>query len=96
MLHKVHSILSTFAVLALITGLPFGADAYDDVKRVKVKDHKVKVKMFNGKAKIKQKGYGKEKIKVKGPNGQIAASIASEAMGQSHAPHGKSASGYYK
>jgi hypothetical protein len=57
---------------------PLDSDAFDDglVKRVKVKDNKVKVKTIDGKAKIKNKANGTQKIKVKGPNGDIAADIA--------------------
>ncbi|MCG8598997.1 MAG: hypothetical protein MI807_02545 [Verrucomicrobiales bacterium] len=65
----------------LIAGLPMDSSAYDDdrIKRVKVKDHKVKVKVIGGKAKIKNKRNGKEKVKVKGYNGELAAQIAKEA-----------------
>jgi hypothetical protein len=67
--------LSTLAVFAFAP-LSSEALAYDPVKRVKVKDHKVKVKAIDGKAKIKNKPNGKHKTKVKGPNGAFAADVA--------------------
>jgi hypothetical protein len=67
--------LSTLAAFAFAP-LSSEALAYDPVKRVKVKDHKVKVKAIDGKAKIKNKPNGKQKTKVKGPNGAFAADIA--------------------
>ena len=57
------------------------ARADDFVRKVKVKDHKVKVKAVDGKAKIKHKANGKQKIKVKGPNGDLAADLAYSAAG---------------
>lgn len=53
--------------------------ADDFVQKMKVKDHKVKVKGVDGKAKIKNKANGKQKFKAKGPNGDIAADIAQSA-----------------
>lgn len=61
--------------------------ADDFVRQVKVKDHKVKVKTFNGKAKIKDKPNGKHKVKVKGPTGDVAADIAQSAY-YGPAPYG--------
>jgi len=75
--------LVLLASIALFAGLPLGpgAHAQDIVKKVKVKDHKVKVKTIDGKAKIKNKANGTQKVKVKGPNGYIASDIAHEAAG---------------
>lgn len=66
------------ATLAAFSGAPLdsSAHAYDPVKKVKVKDHKVKVKTIDGKAKIKDKPNGKHKVKVKGQTGDFAAEIA--------------------
>lgn len=88
------TLLAVFA-FALGAGAPLSAEAYDDgiVKKVKVKDHKVKVRTVNGKAKIKHKAGEKEKVKVKGPTGQIAAAIAADAAG--HPPRGHGRSGGY-
>ena len=75
-------ILPTFASAALFFGVPIEAAGYDDhpeVKKVKVKDHKVKVKTVGGKAKIKHKANGKQKVKVKGWNGELASAIAADA-----------------
>ena len=81
-LSKTKTLFALAAGLALSVGIPISASAYDDdrIKRVKVKDHKVKVKVIGGKAKIKHKRNGKEKRKVKGYNGQLAAAIADEAQ----------------
>ncbi len=84
--HSKHLLMLT-AGLALTIGLPVNADAGADavtygtpvVKQMKVKDHKVKVKVVGGKAKIKIKRNGKEKVKIKGRNGQLAAEIAANA-----------------
>lgn len=75
--------LVLFASISLFAGLPLGSDvhAQDIVKKMKVKDHKVKVKTIDGKAKIKNKANGTQKVKVKGPNGYIASDIAHEAAG---------------
>lgn len=68
------------ASLFLVAGLPTPASAYGHppVHKAKVKDHKVKVKICGGKAKIKEKACGKRKVKVKGRNGRCAAAIAKE------------------
>ncbi len=83
-------LLTLTAGIALSIGSPPGAHAgsYDApvVKQMKVKDHKVKVKMVGGKAKIKLKANGKEKVKIKGRNGQLAAEIAANANAPSNAP----------
>lgn len=68
-------VLATLAAFA-VAPLDSSAHAYDPVKKVKVKDHKVKVKTIDGKAKIKDKPNGKHKVKVKGPTGDLAAEIA--------------------
>lgn len=75
--------LVLLASISLFAGLPLGTDvlAEDIVKKMKVKDHKVKVKTIDGKAKIKNKANGTQKVKVKGPNGYIASDIAHEAAG---------------
>lgn len=90
--------LAILASLALTIGLPLTSDAYEDnfVKKVKVKDHKVKVKNLDGKAKIKNKANGDQKFKAKGPNGDLAADIAYEAAG--YPPQGLPAGAvpYYK
>lgn len=82
-LNQPKSLLMLTAGLALTLGLPIGAEAgsYNTppVKQFKVKDHKVKVKLVGGKAKIKIKRNGKEKVKIKGRNGQIAAEMAANA-----------------
>jgi hypothetical protein len=46
---------TSIASLSLFVGLPINANANENttVKKVKVKDHKVKVKTIGGKAKIK-------------------------------------------
>ncbi len=79
--HSSRFILPAFASAALWFGIPTEAAADDDpsVKKVKVKDHKVKVKTVGGKAKIKHKANGKQKVKVKGWNGDLASSIAADA-----------------
>ena len=85
-------ILTSIASLSLFVGFPIEASAYDNpiVKKVKVKDHKVKVKTVGGKAKIKDKANGNQKMKVKGWSGDLAASIAAEATsGHGHQCHGK-------
>lgn len=83
-------LLTLTAGIALTIGLPIAAHAgsYDApvVKQMKVKDHKVKVKVVGGKAKIKLKRNGKEKVKIKGRNGQLAAEIAANANAPSEAP----------
>lgn len=88
----------TLATLAAFTCAPLASEAlaYDPVKKVKVKDHKVKVKAIDGKAKIKHKPSGKQKTKVKGPNGAFAADIAySTAYGNAY-PSCDTGMGYYK
>jgi len=72
-----HTLL-VLATLMAFAGAPLDSEARadDPVKRVKVKDHKVKVKAVDGKAKIKDKPNGKYKVKLKGPNGDLAAGIA--------------------
>ena len=79
---KTKTLFALAAGLALSIGLPITGSAYDDdqVKRVKVKGHKVKVKVIGGKAKIKHKRNGKVKHKVKGYNGDFADAIAYEAQ----------------
>ena len=59
------------------------------VRKVKVKDHKVKVKTVGGKAKIKNKANGKQKFKAKGWSGDLAASIAHDAVSGPGCRHGK-------
>ena len=88
-----HALL-VLATLAAFAGAPFDSEtrAYDPVKKVKVKDHKVKVKAIDGKAKIKDKPNGKQKVKVKGPNGDLAADIAYAAAN----PSCDTGTGYYK
>ena len=91
LLNNSKNLLTLIAGLALTVGLPIGAKAggggdyyhQPTVKQMKVKDHKVKVKVAGGKAKIKVKRNGKEKVKIKGPNGEFAARMASNA----NAPH---------
>lgn len=75
--------LVLLASISLLAGLPLGTEvhAQDFVKKMKVKDHKVKVKTIDGKAKIKNKANGTQMVKVKGPNGYIASDIAHEAAG---------------
>lgn len=76
-------ILPVFASLSLFVGVPITSQAYEDnpaVKKVKVKDHKIKVKTVGGKAKIKDKASGKQKAKIKGWNGELAAAIADEIV----------------
>ncbi|MEM1441238.1 MAG: hypothetical protein AAGF67_02780 [Verrucomicrobiota bacterium] len=76
-------ILPVFASLSLFVGVPITSQAYEDnpaVKKVKVKDHKIKVKTVGGKAKIKDKASGKQKAKIKGWNGDLAAAIADEIV----------------
>ena len=79
--HSTRLVLPALASVSLFIGLPMEAAASDHpaVKKMKVKDHKVKVKVNGGKAKIKHKRNGKQKIKVKGWNGELAAAIANEA-----------------
>ena len=78
LLRRTGHALLVLATLTAFAGAPLdsSAHAYDPVKKVKVKDHKVKVKTIDGKAKIKDKPNGKHKVKVKGPNGDLAAEIA--------------------
>ena len=68
------------ALLGLSIGLPLSADAYQDpfVKKVKVKQHKVKVKTIGGKAKIKNRFNGSQRVKVRGFTGMVAHTIASD------------------
>ena len=75
--------LLVLASLAAFACAPLASEARADdfVRKVKVKDHKVKVKAVDGKAKIKHKANGKQKIKVKGANGDLAADIAYSAAG---------------
>lgn len=73
---KTRSFLVLLASAFLLSTAATATHADDFVRQVKVKDHKVKVKTFNGKAKIKDKPNGKHKVKVKGPTGDIAADIA--------------------
>lgn len=86
-------VLPLFATVALLFNAPIQSQAYENdprVKKVKVKDHKIKVKTIGGKAKIKDKVSGKQKAKVKGWNGQFAASIADEIVaGTPQSYHGK-------
>ncbi|MDF1823536.1 MAG: hypothetical protein P1U68_02780 [Verrucomicrobiales bacterium] len=87
-------IIPAIAALSFFVASPVHAGGYGEpiVKKVKVKDHKVKVKTVGGKAKIKNKGYGKQKVKVKGWSGDYASSIAREAAGgprHGGHPHGK-------
>lgn len=65
-------------LLSLSIGLPISADAYQDpfVKKVKVKQHKVKVKTVGGKAKIKNRFNGIQRLKVRGFTGMVAHTIA--------------------
>jgi hypothetical protein len=90
--------LTIAASLTLLIGMPLTSNAYENdfVKKVKVKDHKVKVKTVDGKAKIKNKANGDQKFKAKGPNGDLAADIAYEAAG--YPPQGLPAGAvpYYK
>lgn len=78
LIRRTGSALLVLATLAAFAGAPLdsSAHAYDPVKKVKVKDYKVKVKTIDGKAKIKDKPNGKHKVKVKGPTGDLAAEIA--------------------
>ena len=89
-LSKSKFLLLLISGLSLTIGLPTAAKAgnYDTppVKQMKVKDHKVKVKVVGGKAKFKTKRNGKEKIKIKGRNGQLAAEIATNAQAPYQAP----------
>lgn len=82
------SILPLLASLSLLVGAPINSWSYEDhpeVKKVKIKDHKVKVKTVGGKAKFKAKANGKQKAKVKGWNGELAAAIADEIVsGRQH------------
>lgn len=99
LLSKTNHAFGLFAALAIAfgisVGVPQNASAYDDqfVKKVKTKNHKVKVKTVGGKAKIKDKANGKHKVKVKGPNGEIAHAIAHDAAGGGHTHSAKQ--GYY-
>jgi hypothetical protein len=81
--HRTRHALALFASISLFAGLPLGREvhAQDFVKKTKVTNHKVKVKTIDGKAKIKNKADGTQKVKVKGPNGCIASDIAHEAAG---------------
>lgn len=89
-------LLALGAAVALIAGAPVGAEAYDDVRKIKVKDHKAKVKMVDGKAKIKIKRNGKRKVKIKGCQGEIAAAIARKALAERHGHCEKPAPRYGK
>jgi hypothetical protein len=78
---KSSSILKLAAITVLLSlsiGLPLSADAYQVpfVKKVKVKQHKVKVKTVGGKAKIKNRFNGSQRLKVRGLNGMVAHTIA--------------------
>lgn len=91
----------TLATLAAFTCAPLASEAlaydpYDPVKKVKVRDHKVKVKAIDGKAKIKNKPNGKQKTKVKGPNGAYAADIAYSTAYAEAYPTCDTGTGYYK
>jgi len=102
LLDRTRLLVPILASLALVAGVPVGANAYDDdfVRNVKVKKHKVKVKVEGGKAKIKHKRNGKVKVKIKGCSGDVAHDIAQEAAGCSggHGGHGAKAQPtyYYK
>lgn len=94
LIRRTGRLLLALAALTAFACAPLAAEARADdfVKKVKVKDHKVKVKAVDGKAKIKDKPNGKHKVKVKGPNGDLAADIA-------HAnayPSCDAGAGYYK
>ncbi len=52
------------------------------VKKMKVKDDKVKVKTFGGRAKVKDKSGGRRKVKAKGRNAGPAAAIARTLTGR--------------
>ncbi|MAS96444.1 MAG: hypothetical protein CMO55_24915 [Verrucomicrobiales bacterium] len=87
LLNHTKSVLAIVATLALAAAMPLSTQANDQVKKVKTKDHKVKVKVVGGKAKLKTKRNGKQKIKVKGWNGDLAAAIAEQAdSGHCEAP----------
>jgi len=83
LIHRPGRLFAILASLALAAGLPLGANAHDDdiVDKVKIKDHKVVVKVEGGRAKIKQKRNGRTKVRVRGPNGDIARSIARDIAG---------------
>lgn len=81
LLNQSKSVLAIVATLALAAAMPLTTQANDQVKKVKNKDHKVKVKVVGGKAKIKTKANGKQKVKVKGWNGDLAAAIAEDSQG---------------
>lgn len=68
------------AAAPVSAGTPVATSPHDHpaVKKIKVKGHKVKVKVRGGKAKIKDKAHGGQKVKVKGRNGDLAASIAEQ------------------
>jgi hypothetical protein len=70
--------VSIFASIFLFAGPPLAseADGAEFFKKVKVKDDKVKVKAFGSKAKVKDKASGERKVKSKGPNRGLVASIA--------------------
>lgn len=78
LIHRTGRLFLMLAALTAFACAPLATEARADdfVKKVKVKDHKVKVKAIDGKAKIKNKPNGKQKTKVKGPNGAYAADIA--------------------
>ncbi len=56
----------------------------------------MKVKAIDGKAKIKNKPNGKQKTKVKGPNGAYAADIAYSTAYAEAYPTCDTGTGYYK
>ena len=78
---RTRSAVALLASLFLFPGLPIspGMQAAHVYKKVKVKDHKVKVKAFGGKAKLKEKAGGDRKLNAKGPNRGLAAAIARDA-----------------
>jgi len=65
-------------------GIPVAPDAHgaDFFKKIKVKDNKVKVKAFGSKAKLKDTAGGGRKVKSKGPNSGLVATIAKSAAGR--------------
>lgn len=71
-----------FAAILLVALAPLGPEARADapIRKAKVGEHKVKIKTFGGKAKIKDKPSGKQKVKIKGPNGAFAADVAYSAI----------------
>ncbi len=75
---RTRSAVALLASLFLLPGLPITPDieAAPVFRKVKVKDDKVKVKAFGGKAKLKDKASGEWKLKSKGANPGAAAAIA--------------------